>query len=83
MTLFCGTCVGGGVTEGAGDQGDGLWSILGIDFAKITTTIGYTRRAAPSWPDRVDTGRPLQSTVTGIQGLRVNGWGTIVKRRNA
>jgi hypothetical protein len=27
--------------------------------------------------------RPLQSTVTGIQGLRVNGWGTIVKRWNA
>jgi hypothetical protein len=49
MTLFCGTCVGGGVTEGlGGDQGDGLWSILGIDYAKITTTIGYTRRAAPS-----------------------------------
>ncbi len=91
------------------------WSILGIDYTKITTTIGYTTSGgrvtdvsrcygsyvnyvpirsidkeswhtlgnglADCWTEWT-LHRPVQSSKTGIQGLRVNGYGGITKRWN-
>lgn len=88
------------------------WTIFGITYTEIMTTMGYTTSGstvtgvnrcygtyvnyvplrsissnswytlgnglADCWTEWT-LGRPLQSTVTGIQGLRVNGYGQILR----
>lgn len=88
------------------------WTILGITYTEVKTTIGYTTSGsvvldvtrcygtyvnyvplrsidsyswytlgnglADCWTEWT-LGIPFQSTRTGYQGLRVNGWGTILK----
>lgn len=87
------------------------WTILGITYTEVKTTIGFTANgskivsvnrcygtytnyvplrsiSSASWHESTATtatcktewslGRPLQSTVTGIQGLRVSGDGVLL-----
>lgn len=90
------------------------WTILGITYARMQTTINYsvsgsqvtgisacygviTNYVPLRQFDKINTqavnsdgtatcrtevwlSRPLQSTVHGVQGLRVNGYGSIIKR---
>ena len=88
------------------------WTILGVTYLEMRTTIGYTTRsgnvlgvnrcygfyvnyvpfrtiAHTSWHSKTSTtatcktewtlARPFQATVTGIQGLKVNGSGKTVQ----
>jgi hypothetical protein len=51
-----------------------------VPLRSISSSSWYTlgNGLADCWTEWT-LGRPLQPTVTGIQGLRVNGWGTILK----